>query len=51
LNIRRECEQFHTTAIHITALTDSGSLFHAGKAVIEGVKPADFSHEFFGEIK
>jgi hypothetical protein len=51
LNIRRECEHFHTTAIHITALTDSGSLFHAGKAVIEGVKPADFSYEFFGEIK
>jgi hypothetical protein len=51
LNIYRECEHFHTTAIHITALTDSGSLFHAGKAVIEGVKPADFSYEFFGEIK
>ena len=51
LNIRRECEHFHTMAIYITVLTDPGSMFHAGKAVIEGVKPADFSYEFFGEIK
>jgi len=51
LNIRRECEHFHTMAIYITVLTDPGSMFHAGKAVIEGVKPADFSYEIFGEIK
>lgn len=51
LNIRRECEHFHTMAIYITVLTDPGSMFHAAKAVIEGVKPADFSYEFFGEIK
>jgi len=51
LNIRRECEHFQTMAIYITVLTDPGSMFHAGKAVIEGVKPADFSYEFFGEIK
>lgn len=51
LNIRRECEHFHTMAIYITVLTDTDSMFHAGKAVIEGVKPADFSYEFFGEIK
>ena len=51
LDIRRECEHFHTMAIYITVLTDQGSMFHAGKAVIEGVKPADFSYEFFGEIK
>lgn len=51
LAIRRECEHFHTMAIYITVLTDQGSMFHAGKAVIEGVKPADFSYEFFGEIK
>jgi hypothetical protein len=38
-------------AIYITVLTDPGSMFHAGKAVVEGVKPADFSYEFFGEIK
>jgi hypothetical protein len=50
LNISRECEHFHTMAVYVTALTDTGSLFHAGKAVIEGVKPADFSYEFFGEI-
>lgn len=50
LNIRRECEHFHTMAIYITILNDSGSMFHAGKAVIEGVKPADFSYEFFGEF-
>ena len=51
LDIRHECEHFHTMAIYITVLTDPGSMFHAGKAVIEGVKPADFSYEFFGEIK
>jgi hypothetical protein len=51
LDIRRECEHFHTMAIYITVLTDSGSLFHAGKAVIEGVRPADFSYEYLGEIK
>ena len=51
LNIQRECEHFQTMAIYITVLTDSGSIFHAGKAVIEGVKPADFSYEFFGEVK
>lgn len=51
LNIRRECEHFHTMAIYITVLTDSGNLFHAGKAVIEGVKPADFSYEYLGEVK
>lgn len=50
-NIRRECEHFHTMAIYITVLTDPGSMFHAAKAVIAGVKPADFSYEFFGEIK
>ena len=51
LHIRRECEHFHTMAIYITVLTDPGSMFHAAKAVIEGVRPADFSYEFFGEIK
>jgi hypothetical protein len=51
LNIRRECEHFHTMAIYIAVLTDPGSMFHAAKAVVEGVKPADFSYEFFGEIK
>ncbi len=51
LHIRSECEHFHTMAIYITVLTDPGSMFHAGKAVIEGVRPADFSYEFFGEIK
>lgn len=51
LNIRRECEHFHTMAIYVTVLTAQGSIFHAGKAVIEGDKPADFSYEFFGEIK
>jgi hypothetical protein len=51
LSIRRECEHIHTMAIYITVLTDPGSMFHAGKAVIEGLKPADCSYEFFGEIK
>jgi hypothetical protein len=51
LNITRECEHFNTMAIYITALTYAGSMFHAGKAVIEGVRPSDISYEFFGEIK
>jgi len=51
LNIQRECEHFQTMAIYITALTENGSLFHAGKAVAEGVRPADLSYEFIGEIK
>jgi hypothetical protein len=51
LDIRRECENFHTMAIYITVLTSEGSMFHAAKAVIEGDKPADFSYEWFGEIK
>lgn len=50
-NVRRECEDFHTMPIYITALTNKGSLFHVGKALIEGVKPSNFSYEFFGEIK
>jgi hypothetical protein len=37
--------------IYITVLTVGGSLFHAGKAVIEGSKTADFSYEHFGEVK
>ncbi len=50
-NVIRECEHFHTMPIFLTALTNSGSLFHMAKAVIEGVRPADFSFEFLGEIK
>lgn len=50
-SLRRECEHFHTMQICIVALTKSGPLFHTAKAVIEGVKPADFSYEYFGEIK
>lgn len=50
-DIRRECEHFHTMATYITVLTSEGCLFHAAKVVIEGDKPADFSYEWFGEIK
>jgi hypothetical protein len=50
-NINCECEHFHTMPIFITVLSDQGCMFHASKAVIEGIKPADFSYEFFGEIK
>lgn len=49
-NVIRECEHFHTMPIYITVLTKTGSLFHVGKAVIEGFRPSDFSYEFFGEI-
>ena len=48
---RYECDLFHTMPIFFTALTGPGSLFHASKALIEGERPADFSYEFFGEIK
>lgn len=50
-SVLSECEHFHTMPICIVALTKRGPLFHAAKAVIEGVKPADFSFEYFGEIK
>ena len=50
-SVLSECEHFHTMPICIVALTKRGPLFHAAKAVIEGVKPADFSYEYFGEIK
>jgi hypothetical protein len=50
LDIRCQCEHFHTMGIYITVLTASGALFHAAKAVIEGDRPADFSYEYFGEI-
>lgn len=50
-HVRQECEHFHTMGIYITVLTPGGSLFHAGKAVIEGSKTADFSYEHFGEVK
>ncbi len=49
--IRAECEHVHTMAVYIRVLTDEGNLFHAAKAIVEGEKPADFSYEFFGEIK
>lgn len=49
--IRAECEHVHTMPVYIRVLTNEGSLFHAAKAIIEGEKPADFSYEFFGEIK
>ena len=49
-SVLSECEHFHTMPICIVALTQRGPLFHAAKAVIEGVKPADFSFEYFGEI-
>lgn len=50
-DISQECEHFHTMAIYITVLTSEGCLFHAAKTVVEGVKPADFSYECFGEVK
>ena len=49
--IRQECEHFHTMAIYLTVLDGESSLFHAAKAVIEGEYPADFSYEYFGEVK
>jgi hypothetical protein len=49
--IRAKCEHVHTMAVYIRVLTDEGSLFHDATAIVEGEKPADFSYEFFGEIK
>lgn len=49
--ISAECEHVHTMPVYIRVLTNEGSLFHAAKAIVEGEKPADFSYEFFGEIK
>jgi hypothetical protein len=50
-SVLRECEHFHVMPICVVALTKRGPLFHAAKAVIEGIKAADFSYEYFGEIK
>jgi len=50
-SVLSECEHFHTMPICIVVLTKRGALFHAAKAVIEGVNPADFSYEYFGEIE
>jgi len=50
LDIRCQCEHFHTMGIYITVFTADGVLFHAAKAVINGDHPADFSYEHFGEI-
>jgi len=50
-SVIQTCEYFHTMPIFITVLTRNGSLFQAGAAVIEGDRPTDFSHEFFGEVK
>lgn len=50
-NIQAECAHISTMPIYITVLTNAGSLFHVGKAIIEGERSADFSYECFGEIK
>jgi hypothetical protein len=49
--IRRECEHFHTMGIYLTVLDGGNTMFHAAKAVVEGEYPADFSYEYFGEVK
>ena len=50
LSVSAGCEEMHTMAVYIAVLTKNAPLFSAGKAVIEGTKPADFSYEFLGEI-
>jgi hypothetical protein len=50
-NVVAACEQFHTMPVFVTVLTSDDSFFHVGPAVIEGDRPADFSKEFFGEVR
>jgi len=37
--------------IYIVTLDGESPLFGCGPAVVEGFRQADFSYEFFGEIK
>jgi len=50
-DVTRECEVFNTMPIFLVVLTRTVSLFHVGPAVIHGDHPADFSYEFFGEVR
>ena len=48
--LERYCEFFHAMPIYITLLEDGGNLFACGPAVVEGLAPADFAYEVFGEV-
>lgn len=47
----RACEAFNTMLVYLVALTNEGSLLGIGPAQVDGIRPADFSVEFMGEIK
>jgi hypothetical protein len=51
LDVGRVCDHFSTMAVYLTVLTPESSWLHVFPAVIDGDRPADFSYEFFGEIK
>ena len=49
--LERYCEFFNSMPILIVILDGESPLFGCGPAVVEGFRQADFSYEFFGEIK
>ena len=52
-NLELCCELANAMPIYITVLDDESgkSLFAYGPALVDGLRPADFAHEYFGEIK
>jgi hypothetical protein len=48
--VELQCETFHTMHIYLTVLDGDAALFAVAPAIVDGVRPADFSYEFFGEI-
>jgi len=51
-NLNLCCELANAMPIYITVLDDSAgkSLFAYGPALVDGLRPADFSYEYFGEF-
>jgi hypothetical protein len=48
---QRYCKLFNTMPIYIVILDGESLLFGCGPAVVEGLRQADFTYEFSGEIK
>ena len=51
-NIDRGCAWAKTMPVYVTVLDDSAgkSLFAYGPALVDGLRPADFTYEYFGEF-
>lgn len=49
--LEADCVYFHTMPVYLSVLRDKGSIFSACPAIVDGVRPFDFSYEHFGEVK